>query len=248
MMTKSIQLPSPPYSQLGRKLESKTRKALFEYELIESPKVAIALSGGKDSLTLLLMLKAISGRGFMPLDILAIHVSGEYSCGAGLAEDYLKEFCDQLDVELAIVESEQQKGPTACYSCARERRTLIFNNAKKRGYAQIAFGHHRDDSIETLFLNLLHKGEFAANLPKIFMKNYGVTIIRPLIFISEEDIRSFAEQNGFLRFMCQCPIGATSNRRTVKNLIENLERDFPNVRRNLELAAINYGSDKAALL
>ena len=248
MMTKSIQLPSPPCSQIGRKLESKTRKALFEYELISSPKVAVALSGGKDSLTLLLMLKAISGRGFLPLDLLAIHISGEYSCGAGLAENYLQDFCNNLDIELQIIESKQQKGPTACYSCARERRTLLFNYAKKRGYGQIAFGHHRDDSIETLFLNLLHKGEFAANLPKIFMKNYGVTIIRPLIFISEEDIKTFAQKSGFLRFMCQCPIGATSNRRTVKNLIENLERDFPNVRRNLELAAINYGSDKAAHL
>lgn len=247
-MTNCIEIPSPPFSTLGRRLESKTRKALFEYDLIDSSRVAIALSGGKDSLTLLLMLKAISGRGFLPLDILAIHVSGEYSCGASIAEDYLKEFCDNVGVELSILQSKEQEGPTACYSCARERRKLIFNHAKKRGFGIVAFGHHRDDSIETLLLNLLHKGEFAANLPKVFMKNYGVTIIRPLIFISEEDIRSFAEQSGFLRFMCQCPIGATSNRRTVKDLITSLEADFPNVRRNLELAAINYGSDKAAYL
>ncbi len=245
-MTKCIEIPSPPFTSLGKRIESQTRKALLEYNLIESPKVAIALSGGKDSLTLLFMLKAISARGFFPFDLFAIHVSGEFSCGAGVAENYLKDVCDALDIPLSIVYSEQRDGPIGCYSCSRERRKLIFNKAKSQGYTQVAFGHHRDDSIETLLLNLLHKGEFAANLPKIHMRAYGITIIRPLIFISEESIRTFAEQYGFLRFMCQCPIGATSNRRTVKELISSLEIDFPNVRRNLELAGINYGSDKAA--
>ena len=244
-MTKCIEIPSHPFTGIGKKIESQTRKALFEYDLIDSPKVAIALSGGKDSLTLLFMLKAISARGFLPLDLFAIHVSGQFSCGAGVADDYLKIICNSLDIPLTIVESQQSNGPVACYSCARERRKLLFNTATSKGYAQIAFGHHRDDSNETLLLNLLHKGEFAANLPKVPMRVYGVTIIRPLIFVSEEMIREFAQQNEFLRFMCQCPIGAKSNRRTVKDLIESLEIDFPNVRRNLELAGIQYGSDKA---
>ncbi len=245
-MTKCTELPSPPFAGIGKKIESQVRKACYEYNLIESTKIAIALSGGKDSLTLLFMLKALSGRGFPPLDLLAINISGQFSCGASIAESYLKEVCNTLEIPLVITESAQQNGPTGCYPCSRERRRLLFTEAKKRGYDQIAFGHHRDDSIETLLLNLLHKGEFVANLPKLRMVAFELTILRPLIFCSEEMIRTFAEQNHFLRFMCQCPIGATSNRRVVKDIINSLEADFPHVRRNLELAAINYGSDKAA--
>lgn len=246
MTTKCIEIPAPPFSKVGRKIESQTRKALYEFDLIESPKIAIALSGGKDSLTLLFMLKAISSRGFLPLELRAIHVSGEFSCGAGVADSYLKQLCDKAEVPLSILHSPQADGPTGCYSCSRERRRLIFQEAKKHGFHQIAFGHHRDDSIETLLLNLFHKGEFAANLAKVPMHHFGLTIIRPLIFVSEELIRAFAEHQGFLRFMCQCPIGATSKRRDVKNLLDSLEADFPNVRHNLSLAALNYGSDKAA--
>ena len=232
-------------SKIARRIESQTRKALYEHDMLSCPKIAIALSGGKDSLTLLHMLKTISGRGFDPFDLHAIHVSGQFSCGASVAEGYLKEICEKLEIPLSIVESKQQNGPTGCYPCSRERRKLLFEVAKNNGYSQIAFGHHREDSIETLLLNLLHKGEFAANLAKLPMHAFGITLIRPLIFVSEEEIRTFAVQNNFLRHMCQCPIGAISNRRTVKDLIQRLEADFPNVRRNLEHASHLYGSKKA---
>lgn len=239
-------LARPPWTKLGCKLESMCRKALYEFKLLENiNKLAIALSGGKDSLTLLLLLKAISGKGFAEFEIHAVHISGEFSCGASVSENYLREICEDLGVNFIVRRSGQKREDLKCYSCSRERRKLIFEAAKEVGATTIAFGHHRDDSIETLLMNLLHKAEFAGNLPKVPMHDYGVTVIRPLIFISEKAIRTFAEQYGFARIVCQCPVGQVSLRRKVKGLITELEEAFPNARENLSQASLKYGSDKA---
>lgn len=243
-----IPLVQPPWSGLGKRLESTFRKALFDFHMLEdTTKIAVALSGGKDSLTLLYFLKAISGRGFPPLEIHAIHVSGEFSCGAGVNIDYLQAICNQLEVPFVTRESTQKLETLECYSCSRERRRLLFEAAKERGITTIAFGHHRDDNIQTILMNLLHKAEFAGNLPKIFMKEYGVTIIRPLIYISENDIRTFAQQHGFARIMCRCPVGQNSMRKQTDQLLKDLESVFPNARENIAKAGLIYGSKKAAI-
>lgn len=232
-------------SKNGRKIESKIRKALYDFELVGDGKIAVALSGGKDSLTLLQMLKEISGKGFVPFEILAIHVGGEFSCGAGIHEDFLKKFCDNLNVELVIKNSKQKLETLECYSCSRERRRLLFHTAKERGFSRVAFGHHADDSAQTLMMNLLGKGEFAAMLPKIGMIDYGITLIRPLIFVTEHEIKEFAKLNGFLRTLCQCPVGQDSMRKQVDKLLSELESMYPNVRENVAKAGLIYGSDKA---
>lgn len=237
---------SPPWTKLGKKLESLCRKALYEFQLIQGVnKVAVALSGGKDSLTLLYLLKAISGRGFPPFELVAIHVGGPFSCGAGIGQGFLRGICDRLGVPLITRESKRVKENLECYSCSRDRRSLIFDAAKELGTTTIAFGHHREDNTETLLMNLLHKGEFAGMLPKLPMHQYGVTIIRPLIFTQEELIREFAKMYGFSRITCQCPIGQQSLRKQVKDHINNLEKTFPNIRGNLASASFAYGSDKA---
>ncbi len=243
-----IHLPiaRPPWTQLGKKLESMCRKALHEFKLLEGvQKLAVALSGGKDSLTLLFLLKAILGRGFPEMDVVAINVGGEFSCGAGLAQGFLPAICKDLGVEFIGLATRQDKDGLECYSCSRERRRLIFEAAKQAGATTIAFGHHRDDSVQTLLMNLLHKGEFAGNLPKVPMVDYGVTIIRPLIFISEEEIVNFAKMYGFARITCQCPVGQNSLRKKTREMIEGLEELYPNARANLASAALQYGSDKA---
>ncbi|MFS8563434.1 MAG: tRNA 2-thiocytidine biosynthesis TtcA family protein [Rhabdochlamydiaceae bacterium] len=243
----SLPIAKPPWTTLGKKLESMCRKALYQFNLLdESGKVAVALSGGKDSLALLYLLKAISGRGFPVLDIHAIHVSGEFSCGASVSEQFLRPICEALGVNFILKHSTQTRENLACYSCSRERRKLIFEAAKEVGIHTIAFGHHRDDSIETLLLNLLHKAEFAANLPKVHMHDYGITIIRPLIFIAEKEIISFAKLHGFARITCQCPVGQISMRKKVKDLLHSVEEIFPNTRENLSQASLHYGSTKAA--
>lgn len=243
-----ISIAQPPWQSLGKRLESTFRKAIFDFHMLkDTSKIAIALSGGKDSLCLLFLMKAISGRGFPPLDIHAIHVGGEFSCGAGVNQDYLQAVCHKLDVNFIKRESSQKLETLECYSCSRERRRLIFEAAKEVGAETIAFGHHRDDNAQTILMNLLHKGEFAGNLPKIHMHDYGVTIIRPLIYIAEQDIRTFAKQQGFARIMCRCPVGQNSKRKQVENLIQEMEQLFPNARENIAKAGLIYGSQKAAI-
>jgi len=245
-LTLHLPIARPPWTKLGSKLESMCRKALHEFKLLEETnKLAIALSGGKDSLTLLFLLKAILGRGFPAMDIVAIHVGGAFSCGAGVGQNFLPSICNELGVEFISVESKQKRENLECYSCSRERRRLIFDAAKQAGATTIAFGHHRDDSAQTVLMNLLHKGEFAGNLPKVPMHDFGVTIIRPLIFISEEEIIEFAKLYSFARITCQCPVGQTSLRKKTKQLIEELEQHYPNASANLASAALNYGSEKA---
>jgi tRNA 2-thiocytidine biosynthesis protein TtcA len=238
----------PPWTKLGRRLESMCRKALFDFSLLEGTEsLAVALSGGKDSLTLLFLLKAILGKGLPNIELHAIHVTGEFSCGASISEKFLRDICQELNVNFIACESKQQRKNLECYSCSRERRKLIFDAAKKIGAFTIAFGHHRDDSIQTLIMNLLHKAEFAANLPKVPMHDYGITIIRPLIYIKEEEIKEFARLYGFARIVCQCPVGQNSMRRRASELISEMETIFPNARENLARASLKYGSSKAIL-
>jgi tRNA 2-thiocytidine biosynthesis protein TtcA len=243
-----LPIAAPPWTALGKELESSVRRAIFDFSLLEEKpeKVAIALSGGKDSLGLLYLLHAIQGRGVPPFQIYAIHVGGEFSCGAGIDENFLKAICNELKVPFIQCESKLKREELECYSCSRTRRRLIFDAAKNVGATTIAFGHHRDDSAQTLLLNLLHKAEFAANLPKIFMQRFGVTIIRPLIYIAEEHLREFAKHYGFSRITCQCPVGQNSKRKVVDQLIRQIEEHFPLARHHLAQAGLNYGSTKAA--
>jgi len=242
----TLPIASPPWTGLGKRLESLCRKALYEFSLVDgAQKVGVALSGGKDSLTLLYLLKAISGRGFHPFTLHAFHVSGEFSCGSSVNGSFLKQICDELEIPLTICETSQKREDLECYSCSRLRRKLIFNAAKEAGVTTIAFGHHRDDSIQTLLMNLFHKAEFAANLPKVPMHDYGITIIRPLIYVSEQEIKEFSKLYGFNRVTCQCPVGQNSLRKQTEHLISTLEETFPNIRENLSQASFTYASDKA---
>lgn len=241
-----IPVARPPWTQVGRLLESMCRKAIYTFGLLEGvDRLAIALSGGKDSLTLLFLLKAILGRGAPDIPLSAIYVKGAFSCGPGISEGYLKVICEELGVPLLTASSSQKLETLSCYPCSRERRRLIFDTAKKEGINTIAFGHHRDDSIQTLLMNLLHKGEFAGNLAKVPMQQYGVTIIRPLIYVPEAKIRTFAEHYGFTRITCQCPVGQQSMRKQTEMLLQEMEKSFPNIRENLSHACLKYGSQKA---
>lgn len=241
-----IPIAKPPWTGLGRRLESAFRKALYDYKMLDGVEnLSIALSGGKDSLTLLFLLKAISGRGFPDFNLHAIHVGGEFSCGAGVTEDFLRSICNEIGVSFHVCQSTQKLETLECYSCSRERRKLIFDKAKELNAPTVAFGHHRDDNAQTLLMNLLHKGEFAGNLPLLKMYDYGVTIIRPLIYISENEIIEFAKQQGFIRAMCRCPVGQDSMRKKVDELINDIERLYPDARENISRAGLVYGSQKA---
>ncbi len=247
-MPQSLDLPIalPPWNGLGKKLESAVRKALLEHSMLEGvSRLGIALSGGKDSLAMLYLLKAISGRGLPPFDIVAINVDGEFTCGAGVGESFVKKICERLEIPLIVKKSLKTLEELECYSCSRERRSLLFRAAKEAGCEAIAFGHHQDDHVQTVLMNLFHKGEFAGLLPKLPMVHYEITILRPLIYITEEEIRTFARHYGFARITCQCPVGQNSVRKKTQKLLQDIEELYPHAHINIANAAFTYGSDKA---
>lgn len=244
----NIQIPKipHPFNKVGKKIESKIRKALFDFSMLQNIKsLAVALSGGKDSLCLLFMLKAILGRGFENIELFAIHVDGDFSCGPAYEKKFLQQICDDLKIKIYFENLKNNFKNMDCYKCARERRKIIFEIAKKQNTRTIAFGHHNDDNIETLLMNLFHKGEFEGMLPVVKFKKIDVTIIRPMIYVEEDEICRFAKYYEILRTFCKCPIGETSKRKEVKKIITDLENQFPNIRSNLSLSSFVYSKQKA---
>jgi tRNA(Ile)-lysidine synthetase-like protein len=236
----------PPWKGGGKHIESLVRKAILQFSLIEEDKIAVALSGGKDSLCLLYMLHAINNHGVNPFQLAALHVEGAFSCGAKVQNNFLQKICEELKIPLFVKKLENTSEDSLdCYSCSRMRRKLLFELAHENQFSTIAFGHHREDMNQTLLMNLFQKGEFATMLPKIYMHHYKITIIRPLIYVSEEMIKKFADFYGFLRITCQCPKGQISNRRSTEELIGQIEKKFPHARKNLSNAAFTYGSKKS---
>jgi tRNA 2-thiocytidine biosynthesis protein TtcA len=259
-MKKQIKISTPikAFPKLDKQLESRVRKALYEFDLLnpnfdetlkesETIKIAIALSGGKDSLSLLLLLKAISNRGFPKFELHPIHVQGPYSCGAGVSIPFLKAICKKLSLPLHLCTDKQNLEKLKCYSCSRNRRQLIFKQAKNLGISLIAFGHHSDDNAQTLLLNILHKAEPCGMLPKVPMKHYGITIIRPLIYCEEKHLLAYSQNHNFSRIICQCLIGQNSKRKQVADQIKFLEKKFPNAGKNLAKASLSWSFKKALL-
>lgn len=240
----NLPLAKPPWKISGKKIESLTRKALYQFHMLEHvDKLGLALSGGKDSLSLLFMLHAISGKGFPPFKIHAINISGKFSCGAQLNNLYLESICSALNIPYISIPSPYDSNNPECYSCSRVRRRLLFQAAKDLNCTTIAFGHHKDDLAQTVFMNLLHKGEFAGMLPKIHMLRFNINIIRPLIFVPESLILTFAKEYKFSRISCRCPV--VSLRKKAKEAIDSLSHTFPNIANNLAHAALLYGSKKS---
>lgn len=243
-----MQIPKKPWTKLGKKIESAIRKAMYDFSLLENvSKLAVALSGGKDSLTLLFMLHELNGRGLLPFSLTAIHVAGSFSCGCSLAPALLENICSALQIPLIIRPMPEHIKISDCYSCSRIRRKILFSAAKELGISHIAFGHHKDDAAQTTLMNLFHKGEFAGLQPKITMHAYDITIIRPLIYVREDEISSFATLYGYKRITCQCPLGKDSVRKKTQELLHDIEKFFPNAMENVAQATLQYGSDKALI-
>ncbi|AAP05264.1 tRNA 2-thiocytidine biosynthesis TtcA family protein [Chlamydia caviae] len=234
----------PPWIKAGKRIESLVRKALYTYSMLENhTKIVVALSGGKDSLSLLLMLKAISGRGFPELDLYAVNIGGKYSCGAEVSQQYLANICDKIQVPFTSIASPYDPEVPECYSCSQVRRRLLFQAAKELGATAVAFGHHRDDVVQTALMNLLHKAEFAGMLPVLDMVHFDITILRPLILTPESWIRKFAKESGFARVTCRCPV--VSLRTKTESALKLLEDVFPQARHNIALAIEQHGLSKA---
>lgn len=245
MKSFSPELFNSSSSTLEKSIESKIRKALYTFQMNPKGHLAIALSGGKDSLTLLYFLHKIRGHGFENCKISALYVDGAYSCGPGQTKKFLEEFTSALDIDLHVLSSTSNARLPTCYSCSRIRRKILFEKMTELNIDTIAFGHHKDDVIETLLMNFFHKGEFAGMEPNIYFYHYNIRLIRPLYYVEEKEILQFGQQKNFLRFTCMCPVGMHSKRKETKQLVQLIQTKFPHVKANIFHALTEHGKRKA---
>ena len=217
---------------------SKMRKAIEEYNMIdEGDKIAVCLSGGKDSITLLNGLKAL--QRFYPkhFDLIAITINPGFDF---FDTDFLKKTCDELNIPLFIEESHikeivfdirQEKNP--CSLCANLRRGIINSIAIRENCNKIALGHNKDDVLETFLLNLLYTGSLSTFAPKSYMDRSKITLIRPLILVDEKDTKRFIKRNNKSVMKKVCPMDGISKRETMKEQIFLWQKDIPMVRANI---------------
>lgn len=224
-----------------RKIWSKFVRAVKEYELInEGDKIAVCISGGKDSFLLALCLSELKRHGQFKFDL-------EFIC---MDPGYKKENMDKiienskkLEIDLKVFKSNifdivhKEGGESPCYLCARMRRGFLYSKAQELGCNKIALGHHFNDVIETALLNIFYTGRFGGMPPKLRSDNYqDMELIRPLYFVKEEDIISFSHYNNLEFIDCACAITQKKNdskRKFVKELINKLVKKDKNIDINI---------------
>lgn len=214
------------------------RKAIEDYNMIEDgDKIAIGLSGGKDSVTLLLGLKNL--QRFYPknFEILAITVNPGFD---KFDITSLANLCTKLNIKFIeekahikeiVFDIRNEKNP--CSLCANLRRGILNSVAIREGCNKIALGHNEDDVLETFFLNLLYGGSINTFAPASFMDRSKITLIRPLIYAPEKYIRNFVKRNNIPIMPKVCPIDGVSKREDMKKLILDFQKDIPTIRANL---------------
>ncbi|MBN1413430.1 MAG: tRNA 2-thiocytidine biosynthesis protein TtcA [Spirochaetales bacterium] len=235
-------------SKIETRIARAVSKVIFRHNMIEeNDRILVAVSGGKDSLTLLHDLKKRQ-RGFpVPYTILAYHLETDF-CGC-CAGSRLKSLFEQWEVPyridgIAVRQNLKPGQELNCFSCSTSRRIELLRFARQHGFNKIALGHHQDDIIETTLLNLFYKGEFSSMLPVItYDKEPQVKIIRPLALVREEQIVEFSRQKNFNGVVCTCPYGRLSKRKKMKGIIRLLSRDNPLVRYNI-LASVEGKKDR----
>lgn len=220
---------------------STMRKAVDKYNLIQDgDKIAVGVSGGKDSLVLLKALKMFQRFSTAKFDMIAVMID-IYSGNEDYAE--IKNFCKELDVELVIEKTDihqvvfdERKEKNPCSLCAKMRRGALNSVAIKCGCNKIALGHHLQDVIETFFLSLLYEGRLSTMKPKIYMSNSDITLIRPLFLTYENTIRSASK--GFPIKISKCPADKNSKRQDIEKLIEDLNKVIPDSKKRIESAIL----------
>lgn len=225
-----------------RKILSGLRKAIEEYHLIETgDKIAVGLSGGKDSLCLLSTLCEYKKYIFSQFDLVAIAV--DLTNGKNNYKN-LKTFCKKNGVNLEIVPSnvfeivfEIRKEKNPCSLCANLRRGLLNSKAKDLGCNKVALGHHRDDLIETFILSLFFEGRLSTFKPKTYLSKTDLTVIRPMIFVEEKEIERIAKNLPVLHN--DCPADKHTEREKAKQVLTTLETKYPGCKEKIFNAIIH---------
>ncbi len=210
-------------------------KAIWDYKMLaEGDKVAVGVSGGKDSLALLYLLHY--RRNFVPIkyDLLAVHVDSGYpkSFSRGLIK-FFKGIGIPYHIEKTDIMKRTRPKDINCFWCSWNRRKALFESANSLGCNKIALAHHKDDIVETTLLNLFFQGEISSMSPKQELFKGKITIIRPLAYIEEDEVARLARKLKLPVQECVCPHGAVSNRARVAGIIKSLEKVCPEVKTNI---------------
>jgi len=227
-------------STLERRLTHLAGKAIRDYRMIdEGDRVMVCLSGGKDSYTLLEVLRALQRRAPVRFQIVAVNLDQKQP---GFPEHVLPEYLDSLGVEYRIVERDTystvqrvvEEGKTQCSLCSRLRRGILYGTARELGATRIALGHHRDDIVETLFLNLFYGGRLAAMPPKLASNDGAHVVIRPLAYVPEAYTARYSQLKGFPIIPCNlCGSQPNLKRAHIKEMLQQWQRDDPRRLQNI---------------
>ena len=233
--------------KLMRRIGVRFAKGVVNYRLIEDDdRILVGLSGGKDSLALLELLARRSRVHKPKFSVVAVHVSmSNIPYQADL--EYLKQYAQGVGVEFVHYETsfdpstDTRKSP--CFLCSWNRRKALFTVAKELGCNKIALGHHMDDILETLLMNMTFQGAFSTMPPKLVMKKFDMTIIRPMCLVHESDLEELARWHQYRKQVKNCPYEEASNRSEMKRIFKDLERLNPEARYSLWGSMTNVQED-----
>lgn len=212
------------------KISSLIDKAIFDYNLIESgDRILIGASGGKDSTVLIEYFSNRVKRPDCNFEYKALNIQNDFAAPfpseiKAMFENWKVPF-ESIDVD--VLERVKPGQKMSCYWCSTQRRTELINYAVKNNYNKIALGHHMDDILETLLMNMLDKGEFSTMAPKLQYEKYPVQIIRPLCYVLEDRIKEYAKTEGFSTFTCTCNYQENSTRKNARLHLEQLTDGDP---------------------
>ena len=224
-----------------------TGQAVGDFNLIEDgDRIAVAVSGGKDSYALLHILDQLRRRAPVRFELIAVNVDAGFpGYRKDVLEDYLRACGFRVHMESTncaqIIDEKRHPDSSYCAFCARLRRGVLYTVADKLECNKIALGHHLDDFIETLLLNQFYSGKLAAMSPRMLADNKRHTIIRPLVYVEESDIIMLAGQNEFPVIDCGCPVMGQDDqkRQRVKQLVTELHKENVHLRRSMLRALSN---------
>ena len=222
---------------------SKIIRAVVEFELIDDgDRILIGVSGGKDSLLMTYALATLKRRMKKNFSLIALTIDPLFTDDFSDKIPRVKKFCDELGiahevhrVDIAgLIREQSDKSP--CFTCAYFRRAAVNRRAAELGANKVAYAHHLDDAVETFFMSLLSSGQLTTFQPKTFLSRTNITVIRPLVYLRESEIKNFAAERGLDVLKSPCPFDGNTNRQRIKNLIVELEKIFPDLFSHLAAA------------
>ena len=225
---------SVEFNKLRKRLIRLTREAIDKFGMVRpGERWLVALSGGKDSYGLLALLLDLKWRGLLPVDLLACNLDqGQPNFPRHILPDYLDRHGVPHRIEYqdtySIVTDKLPEGATYCSLCSRLRRGHLYRIAREEGCAALVLGHHREDSLETFFMNLFHGGKLAAMPPRLLNDEGDVEVLRPLIYCAEDDLQRFADAMAFPIIPCDlCGSQEGLERNAMKAMLDDIERRMP---------------------